>query len=503
MRRSFRYSVALTIFLICACNLPYKSFISTPDRTQTVSPAIYATQAEPTFILQAPSPSPQLALTETTSLEYDHSRFVAYAVQPGDTLSIVAAHFGVAPAEIVSSRPLPAQGLLPSNQTLVIPKLQDAAPYTQFLLPDSEIVNSPCGSSFNIQAYVNAANGRLRPYSQVVDARTLSGADIIKLVSENNSLNPHFLLAFVEFRSHWVLGDPAAPDLAHPLGLNIPNNEGLFNELSTYAQLLNMGYYAWRLGKMTELPFADGTSARISPMLNAGSVAVQYLFARSFGRFSWENQLYGPNGFLATYQKMFGDPMACARTLEPFFPDALQLPTLELPFAPGEPWALTGGLHDDWNAGTPLGALDFAPITGEPPCAVSRAWVLASASGMVTRSEKGILQLALTDEAGNATGWELFYMHIAEKDRLSVGSHVAANDQIGHPSCEGGVATGTHVHLARLYRGEWIGAGDPFPFILSGWLAVPGAQPYQSTLVKGDKVVVADINGRSKAVIIR
>ena len=501
MRKSNQYFIVLVFFLTSACNLPIKSLPSIPDQTKTVAPAILETQEKPTLILQ--TPSPQLVPTATNPLEYDPSRFVAYTVQSGDTLNVVAAHFSVVPDEILSSRPLSAQGLLPNNITLIIPKLPEQAPFPRFLLPDSEIVNSPCGQRLNIQKFVNDANGRLSTYTQQVDSRILSGAEIVKLVSDNTSVNPHFLLAFIEFRSQWVLGNPPAPDLTHPLGLNIPNNEGLFNELSIYAQLLNIGYYAWRQGKMTELTFADGGSVRISPALNAGSVALQYLFARSFGLSTWEDALYGPNGFLSTYQKMFGDPMACARTIEPFFPDEMQIPTLELPFAPGEAWALTGGLHEDWNTGTPLGALDFAPITGEPPCVVSRSWVLASASGIVTRSENGALQLALMDEAGKTTGWELLYMHVAEKDRISVGTHVNTNDPIGHPSCEGGVATGTHVHLARIYRGEWIGAGDPFPYILSGWLALPGEKPYQSTLIKGNQVVVANINGTNNAWIIR
>jgi LasA protease len=501
LRKSIQYSLVLILFLVSACNLPRKSLPGIADKTKTIAPVILKTQQNPTIVLQ--TPDPQLVPTASNPLGYDPSRFDSYTVQSGDTLNVVAAHFGAVPGEILSSQPIPSQGLLPNHQTLVIPKLTDQAPFSRFLLPDSEIVNSPCGSSFDIQKFVNEANGRLSTYTQVVDSRNLSGAEVVKLVSENTSTNPHFLLAFIEFRSHWVLGNPPAPDLAHPLGLNILNNEGLFNELSIYTQLLNIGYYAWRQGKMTRLPFADGSSVRISPYLNAGSVALQYLFARSFDQSTWEDELYGPNGFLSTYQAMFGDPIACARTIEPFFPDAIQMPTLELPFAPGEPWALTGGLHEDWIVGTPLGALDFAPITGEAPCVVSRAWVLASASGTVTRSENGALQLALTDEAGKMTGWELFYMHVAEKDRAAIATQVKTNDPIGHPSCEGGVATGTHVHLARLYRGEWIGAGDPFPYILSGWLAKPGEKPYQSSLVKGGQVVVSNINGTNNAKIIR
>ena len=76
--------------------------------------------------------------------------------------------------------------------------------------------------------------------------------------------------------------------------------------------------------------------------------------------------------FFPPIKSYLGILNACAKTIEPLFPDGLQAPILELPFAPGEEWALTGGLHNDWNTGTPLGALDFAPITGESHCAVSR-----------------------------------------------------------------------------------------------------------------------------------
>jgi len=505
LRKLILFFLVLLFFLASACNLPIKSLQGRPDPTQTAGPAILATQEKPALNLQTPSPThtSQALPTATRPLEYDPDRFVAYAVQSGDTLNGVAAHFGVAPDQIRSAGPLPTQGLLPNQQTLIIPKLPEPAPLPRFLLLDSEVVNSPCGHSFNIREFVNTANGRLRSYSQVVDSMSLTGAEIVQLVSENTSLNPHFLLAFIQFRSHWVLENPAEPDLTHPLGLNIQHIEGLYLELSTYAQLVNIGYYAWRQGKMTELNFAEGGSARIAPELNAGSVALQYLFARSFPQSAWEAQLYGPNGFLSTYQKMFGEAQACARGSEPLFPDSMAFPTLELPFAPGEAWALTGGLHNDWDVGTPFGALDFAPITGEPPCTVSRAWVLAAAAGVVTRSAKGVVQLALLDDAGKTTGWDLLYMHIAAKDRIAVGTRVMADERIGHPSCEGGYATGTHVHLARNYHGEWIGAGDSFPYRLSGWLAVPGETQYQSTLVKGDQVVVSRSDGSKGSWIIR
>ena len=80
------------------------------------------------------------------------------------------------------------------------------------------------------------------------------------------------------------------------------------------------------------------------------------------------------------YAEMFGDPWQ-GRQRRAAFPAGLAQPALELPFQPGEYWSLTSGPHIAWTTGTPRGALDFAPITGEPACAVSVAWVTASASG--------------------------------------------------------------------------------------------------------------------------
>ncbi len=501
MRKSILYFLILIFIVTTACNFPFKPSPGAPDQSGTSYPGIHETQNVPSQILQ--TPIPQQIPPANNPLEYDPSRFVSYNVQSGDTLSVVSAHFGVSPDEIQSSLPLSAQGLLPNNQLLVVPRLPADPPYSQFLLPDSEIVNSPCGKNFNIEEFVDQANGKLSIYTQNVDSDQFSGADVVKLVSENTSVNPHFLLAFIEFRSHWVLDNPPGPELKFPLGLDTPNNDGLFLELGLAAKLLNMGYYGWRQGTMTELIFTDGNSVRISPYLNAGTVALQYLFARLYRQSNWEIALYGPEGFLATYQRMFGDPNICAQAVEPLFPDGLQVPILELPFAPGEEWVLTGGLHNDWNTGTPLGALDFAPNTDEPDCAVSLAWVRASGAGIVTRSDDGVLNLDLIDDNGETTGWVLLYIHLADKDRVPAGTLVSTDDPIGHPSCEGGAATGTHVHLARLYRGEWIGAGDPFPLILSGWLAVPGEKPFQSSLIKGDQVVTSNFYGSGNSNIIR
>ena len=93
--------------------------------------------------------------------------------------------------------------------------------------------------------------------------------------------------------------------------------------------------------------------------------------------------------------------------------------------------ALTTGPHIAWRTGTPRGALDFAPITGEPPCAISTAWVTASAPGLVVRSERGVVALDLDGDGREETGWVLIYMHIAERDRVTLGTWVETDTSSG------------------------------------------------------------------------
>jgi len=190
MRKSILYILILITIISAACNFPFKQSPGVPDQSGTSSPGIHETQNVPS---QIPQPFIQLQITPGNNpLEYDPSRFVSYNVRSGDMLAVVSAHFGVSPDEIQSPQPLPPKGLLPNNQLLIIPRLPEEPPYTQFLLPDSEIVNSPCGINFNIEEFVDQANGKLSTFTQDVDTDHFSGSEIVRQVSENTSVNPIF-----------------------------------------------------------------------------------------------------------------------------------------------------------------------------------------------------------------------------------------------------------------------------------------------------------------------
>jgi hypothetical protein len=77
------------------------------------------------------------------------------------------------------------------------------------------------------------------------------------------------------------------------------------------------------------------------------------------------------------------------------------------------------------------------------------------------------------------------------RDRVQPGTYLQAGERIGHPSCEGGFSSGTHVHLARRYNGEWISADQTLPFILDGWVSRGGGNEYDGFLQLDDIIIEA------------
>jgi murein DD-endopeptidase MepM/ murein hydrolase activator NlpD len=277
----------------------------------------------------------------------------------------------------------------------------------------------------------------------------------------------------------------------------------VFGQISWAINQLSMGYYGWRSGTLTEIRFSDGNTLRLDPTLNAGTVALMYYFSRPHSMNEWLRIMDQTSGFASYYQNMFGDPWARADSTGPIFPPGISQPEMVLPFEPKAAWAFTGGPHSAWEHDGPLAALDFAPASATTGCDANTRWVLSAAPGLVVRSGTGVVVVDMDGDGSEQTGWNILYLHVSAKDRVAKGEWVELNDLIGHASCEGGMSTGTHLHIARKYNGEWVTADGPIPFVLSGWTVVAGEKPYQGKLVKGDREIIADLYAQLRSLILR
>jgi murein DD-endopeptidase MepM/ murein hydrolase activator NlpD len=435
---------------------------------------------------------------------------VIYYAQSGDSLEAVSARFGVDPAAIISPDPIRTTGFLSYNQLLIVPHGLVNTTAKDRLLPDSEMVFSPSALDFDIRSFVQGAGGYLSTYREWLGSTEWTdGWQVVQRSAVDNSINPRLLLALLEYQGGWVYGQPADfKAVNYPLGFIDANQKGLRAQLKEAVNLLSTGYYGWREGTLLEIDLGEGVSARLAPELNAGTVALQYYFAGVMDIEHWVQALdpaleQPTNGFAFTYHQMFGDPWLRASVIEPLFPEDFFQPTLTLPFFIGQMWSFTGGPHGAWEREGSQAALDFAPGSSASGCQTSNVWALAAAPGLVLRSENGVVVLDLDGDGSEQTGWVLLYLHVARNGRVQAGTLVQRGDLIGHPSCEGGTSTGTHIHLARKFNGEWISAGGAIPFNLSGWIAQNGDKRYHGTLVRGSEIVVSSLVGSYESRIYR
>jgi murein DD-endopeptidase MepM/ murein hydrolase activator NlpD len=238
---------------------------------------------------------------------------------------------------------------------------------------------------------------------------------------------------------------------------------------------------------LTSFQHADGTLERPDPWQTAATVGLQYYFLQNSSNVEYRRSI-GPGGVELTYQTLFGDPWMVD---QPSIPVSLQQPVLKFPFPVGDSWTFTGGPHTGWGSLLPWAALDFAPPSVVGGCIPTMELATAAANGVVVRSETGVVMLDLDGDGNERTGWDILYLHVATIGRAQMGQILNVGDPVGYPSCEGGTATGTHVHIARKYNGEWIPADGAIPFNLEGWIAHDGNAPYQGSLTRGNQTVTA------------
>lgn len=479
------------IIVITATFPPPTSAFSSANLTQPAAPTAF-----PTAVAAARTPQVR-----------------EYVVRPGDTLSAIAAAHNVPLALVLQLNPQVNPDLIEVGQVIRLPEPPSEVGSAFRILPDSKVVRGPGSSQFDIRGFIATQRGAIRTATDMVGTELLTAAEIVERVSLEFSVDARLLLALLELKTSF-LSDPLPTEEIRNYPLNVQpapfgfDRRGLYRQLAYAADQINAGYYAWKAGRLDTINFADGTRLLYADSLNAGTAGVQYFLSRTTDYATWQRQV-SANGLYQIYTALFGDPFANA--IDPLIPTGLTQPELVLPFPQGETWFYTGGPHGGWGSGSAWAAIDFAPpddlTTKTTACYVSDYFATAVAPGVIARTDEGVVILDLDGDGDEATGWTILYLHIAEQDRVEERTWVEVGDPIGRPSCEGGVSSGTHMHLARRYNGEWIPASCTLctgenalpPLVLSGWRAVGiDGQEYQGFLVKGGEQRVAE-QGRNIA----
>jgi LysM repeat protein len=305
-------------------------------------------------------------------------------VQPGDTLGAIAERFGISLTALQARNPSVDATRLEIGQRVEIPAPDSEQPGPSFkVIPDSELVYGPGAMDFDVEGFVESQGGYLADYEQVVDGRSRTGSEVVKLVSLRYSVNPRILLTALEYVGGWVTNpSPSGFRQGFPI-VYLSGRDGLYRQLTWAANELNRGYYVWRAGGSDYFTFSDGSAVRAGPGINAGTAAVQSLMAQLLSRTAWEAAV-GEGGLFATYESFFGYPFdwATSRSCRPTSrsPSCVCLSKTVEPgtsraarMAPGTP--ARPGPQSTSRPEASLG------------CSSSSDWVVASA-GLIVRSDE-------------------------------------------------------------------------------------------------------------------
>jgi murein DD-endopeptidase MepM/ murein hydrolase activator NlpD len=484
--------ILLALFLSACGSSAVAQSGANPPEEEHAAPEGNTAQIEPAEreAVQAPATAPEASLFANHPT-YEPGELVAYTAQTGDSLTALAKRFNTRVEEILA-----ANEFIPASATTMPPGMPMQIPiyYLPFwgldepILPDGLFVNGPAQVGFDTAAFIASQPGWLAGYSEYAANANRTAAEIIDLVALKFSVSPRVLLTLIEYQSAGLTNpDPSEYELTYPVGYQDRSRQGLYRQILWAANQLNNGYYAWRTAELLDIETSAGRLFRFDPWMNAATVSLQNYFNLLLPEPQFAAAI-APDGYAAVYRNLFGDPW---QANSDHIPGSLEQPSLKLPFEPGKRWAYTGGPHTAWGNARPYSAIDFAPPLSVSGCTPTDEWATAVADGVVVRVDVGELVLDLDSDGDERTGWVIFYLHVASEGRAPLGAVLRAGDPVGHPSCEGGTSTGTHVHIARKYNGEWIPADGVLAFNMEGWVAHNGPAPYLGTLTRLSQTVTA------------
>ncbi|MGB0388560.1 MAG: LysM peptidoglycan-binding domain-containing protein [Ardenticatenaceae bacterium] len=383
-----------------------------------------------------------------------------YEIEEGDTLLEVAISEDTSVDEILELNNISEETKLRIGRVLAIPSEIDLSLPESYLIEDSELVYGATYVDWDTSEFIEQQGGFLAEY----EAYGRDAGQIIDQMAVKYHVGPRALLASIEMMSGWVT--KRKPKEATPFGGAGGGDLHWWTQWA--AERMMEGYYGQLEGRRDWVVMANRVQVRLYPGTNPGSAAIANLLAGLVWDADELSELLEDGGFEKSYRRLFGKMDIEAG---PVLPPNGEQPYFALPWTPGEQWVFTGGPHGGYgDYVTGWAALDFAPPIPRG-CWPSEFPARAVARGVVIESREGEVWIDTDDDGDVRTGWVLYYLHLDTEGRLEAGEKVKVGDVVGYPSCEGGIANASHLHIARMYNGQWMPAHAPVPFQLGNWTA--------------------------------
>ncbi len=354
------------------------------------------------------------------------------------------------------------------------------------LIADGQFVWGPNVGDFQVPAFLASIDSPFLPYAQDVEA-----------AAAITSVNPKILLTVLEVRFGYLTnGADGDPELvrqriertAYDLAIPFYDHMYTWGARRFKRPLQDKGPPAIVLNGSQQMVIQTTTSS--------ASYALAAALAADQDLVGWQAALSPLNGggFSQTFAALFPetDLLDSSNSLEPDTPPPADF--FQFPFPLGAEWQFNG--PHSWCGGDSCyqqppdrSSMDFSTTwpKGEPyPEHYSVA--AAEGTGNVRTPYSG--RPPCWVEVDHGGGWKTSYYHLRNVPDPGDQGQVLRNQRvgsIGEETCNGGFASGAHVHFTLWYNGAYY---DLDGIQLSGWTVHSGPSPYNSGYLERDGVIL-------------
>jgi LasA protease len=320
------------------------------------------------------------------------------------------------------------------------------------LLSDGQFVWGPNVGNFNLEAFLNGHDSPLASYSKSIESW-----------ARYYSINPRVVLALLESNYDLISNfDPSAnPDTVHQLiektsaDLSLAFLQHMY-EMGT-RQKGRVPFFA-QGGQSFE--FEDGTLAELTWSPSSASYALAAV--ESKGKLQNPELSTQAIGGIGDFEAAFGyffpetDPLDTSNNLEPDTPPPDDY--FQLPFPLGATWTFSGVHSWSGSAAYPdRSSLDFStPWSNYPDSPYKNTVAAAPGDKLILEPNPAITDVPCWVKIDHGGGWSTHYYHLVNLGSSGAVGPTSQNQLIGGigtETCNGGWASGPHVHFSLFYNG--------------------------------------------------